>query len=225
MSLRIACDIDGVVADMDGALRRVAATALATSGRDAPGDEPAEHPLALTAAEQRGAWRAARQRHNFWETLEPLERGVLPRLRQLSLERRWHVVFLTQRPTCAGDSVQIQTQRWLHRHGFDHASVLIVPGTRGQLATALGLDVAIDDVPKYCLDVKIDSRARACLIWRHDESALPPGTRNTGLEVFPSLSACLDLLETLGLERRSARPPRLAGALLRRLGLAPPQIS
>jgi hypothetical protein len=113
----------------------------------------------------------------------------------------------------------LQTQRWLDRHGFSHASVLVVPGSRGKLAAALNLDAVVDDVARYCLDVTEESRATPCLVWRRDESPLPPGVRRLGIEVFHSAGECLDYLVS-----RDVTVTTLAARIKTRLGF-PPRIS
>jgi hypothetical protein len=214
MPLRIAIDVDGVLADMEGALRRLA---VDSDGNEAAGSQK------RTPAEQRRVWHRLRQIQDFWETLDELEPGTVSRLRHISRDRRWHVVFLTQRPKTAGDSVQLQTQRWLEVHGFACPSVLVVPGNRGKLASALHLSFVVDDVPEYCLDVQIESQAKPCLIWRKDEASLRPGVRRLGIEVFASFSSCLDYLEATD-DARMARPkrPRLAERLKLRFGMGTP---
>ncbi len=193
--MRIAFDVDGVFADMDDGLRRLQAVSK-------------EESSAASSVERRRLWRSVRRIHNFWETLDEIEPGALSRLRRVSRERQWHVVFLTQRSQTAGDHAQLQTQRWLARHGFHDASVIIVPGARGKLARVLELDVVIDDVAGQCLDVKLESSARAYLIWRRDLAELPPGARRLGITVFNSVSSCLDDLEGLT-ATPLARIPRL----------------
>jgi hypothetical protein len=75
--------------------------------------------------ERRLAWKRARRTHNFWETLDPIEPGTLARLHAAARARKWHVAFFTQRPSSPGDGTQLQTQRWLERCGFSHASVFV----------------------------------------------------------------------------------------------------
>ena len=221
MSLRVAFDVDGVFADMEGALRALTEVSSGPPAVSAPEGESFEADVPPPAAPdtRRRAWRVARRTHNFWETLPELEPGALARLRAVSRDRRWHVVFLTQRPATLGDSAQLQTQRWLDRHGFTDPSVLVVPGARGQLARALHLDFVIDDVPSYCLDVKLESNAHTCLIWRNEDSMLPIGTRRLGITVFRSVGSCLDHLEASGPTRN--RFPRLVESLKQRFGLTP----
>ena len=69
------------------------------------------------------------------------------------LRHRWEVFFITQRPFTDGETVQRQTQRWLVAQGFDLPSVLVLRGSRGAAAAALGLDYHVDDRPQNCVDV------------------------------------------------------------------------
>ncbi len=139
-------------------------------------------------------WEAVRNTENFWESLQETEPGIVARLAQLARERRWEVIFITQRPSSGGDTTQLQTQRWLVAHGFDLPSVYVIKGTRGKVAEALSLDIVVDDRPENCLDVKLESRARAILVWNDDLANLPPNARRLGIEPVTSLGACLDLL-------------------------------
>ena len=214
MSLRIAFDLDGVLADMETELVRQTEILFgesmtqvlqerARSGQDAadsaatPETEPvslgAAEPASTTAAaapasrkpvadgaprlvrlrmtvrQERRLWRHVKSIDGFWESLQEIEPGVVARLAALSTERRWEVIFLTKRPETAGAIAQVQTQRWLQAHGFPLPSVFVVHGSRGRVAESLGLDFVVDDRPENCLDVIVDSRARAMLVWREDE--------------------------------------------------------
>src|SRR6476661_5484879 len=75
------------------------------------------------------------------------------------------------------------SQRWLESKGFSLPSVFVVQGSRGRIADALGLDIVVDDRPENCLDVVVDSKARAILVWREDESLLPAAARRLGIGV------------------------------------------
>ena len=144
-------------------------------------DEPVFSTHALTARQQRELWRAVCARANFWESLDEIEPGALARLFQLVRDRRWEPIFLTSRPETAGDTAQLQSHRWLAAHGFPAASVFVVHGSRGKIAAALELDVVVDDRPENCLDVAIDSNARAILVWRGDEEKVPGSARQLGI--------------------------------------------
>jgi phosphoglycolate phosphatase-like HAD superfamily hydrolase len=245
MSLRIAFDCDGVVADLDSALAEIVtrlfgeappdegpaeesesvaaaeaapvapaaapaadASAVAppaasgAAGDAAAADGPTDEEVqaaparfrALTRRQQHDLWEAVRNTENFWESLQETEPGIIARLAQLARERGWEVIFITQRPSSAGDTTQLQTQRWLVAHGFDLPSVYVIKGTRGKVAEALSLDIVVDDRPENCLDVKLESRARAILVWNDDLASLPPNARRLGIEPVTSLGGCLDLL-------------------------------
>jgi hypothetical protein len=220
MSLRIAFDCDGVLADMDSAVEAIAARlfgpdwiepgtppAAEAAARPAegasdgeatvtPGEEQVEPERIhrLTRRQRRDIWEEVRRTANFWETLQELEPGVVARLSTLATERAWEVIFITQRPASGGDTTQRQTQRWLVGHGFECPAVFVTRGSRGKVADALSLDVLVDDRPQNCLDVKLESTARALLVWRRDPATLPPNARRLGIEPVPSVGACLDIL-------------------------------
>ena len=211
--LRLGCDLDGVLADLDSALRIEAqrlwpGKAWSTGGMpttNTPTDdvEPeltdrerslTQSPRELTGAQERRLWREVHGITNFWETLAEIEAGAIRRLFELARSRRWEVIFLTSRPWSAGDTVQLQSQRWLDRFGFEHPCVFVVKGSRGKIAAALGLDVMIDDRPENCLDVMLESKARPILIWRSDAAGVPPSAKLVGIGGVSSITECLDVL-------------------------------
>jgi hypothetical protein len=172
--------------------------------------------LNLTAREQRRLWKHVESIENFWLTLNELEPGVIHRLATLAAERRWEIIFLTKRPQSVGATAQVQTQRWLEAKGFRLPSVFVVQRSRGRIADSLGLDIVVDDRPENCLDVVVDSKARAILVWREDEKDLPAATRRLGIGVVKSVAECLDILvkvDTPGNEPRGVmdRVKRLLG--------------
>ena len=218
MPLRIGCDLDGVLADMDAGLLREAETLFGKGvarrledSAEAPPpdvepDDAASSPpeslpparLQISSRQERRLWRHIETVENFWEGLAEIEPGVVKKLASLAAERRWEIIFLTKRPESAGATAQVQTQRWLQSKGFTLPSVFVVQGSRGRIASALHLDVVIDDRPENCLDVVMDSkRARAFLVWRDDPSKLPPAAQRLGIGVVKSVSQCLDILTQL----------------------------
>ena len=132
-------------------------------------------------------WNAACAKVNFWETLDEIEPGALARLSRLARERRWEVIFLTSRPETKGDTAQLQSHRWLAAHGFELPSVFVVHGSRGKIAASLQLDVLVDDRPENCLDIAIDSTARAILVWRGGEDTVPGSARQLGIGSVASI--------------------------------------
>jgi hypothetical protein len=233
--MRIAFDLDGTLADLHAALDREARVlfpgvdptnlpnSAASTGDPAapasPEDEntPPAPGASLTARQQREVWTAVRERVNFWESLAEIEPGLLARLFRLMQARKWEIIFLTSRPETRGDSAQLQSHRWLAAHGFDAPSVFVVHGSRGRIASALALDIVIDDRPENCLDVAIDSSARAILVWRGDADHVPGSARQLGIGAVNSISECLDLLEQVDDDRSSATG--IVDRLKRLLGL------
>lgn len=202
MALRIAFDMDGVLADMEGAL--------------------VDHADGLSGADDetsRRLWQRVAAIENFWESLNELEPGTVARLHALTIERRWEVIFLTRRPSTAGATAQIQTQRWLETRGFALPSVYVVQRSRGQIAAALGLDFVIDDRPENCLDVAVDSKARPILVLRDNGTQLPAAIRRLGIGVVGSVSQCLDILAEIEVDETS---PGMVTRVLRLLGLKEP---
>jgi hypothetical protein len=150
--------------------------------------------LNMTSRQQRKLWRHVEGIENFWETLEELEPGVIRRLAEIARERRWEIIFLTKRPETAGSTAQLQTQRWLEARGFELPSVFVVQGSRGRIAAALDLQIVVDDRPENCLDVILDSKARAILVWRESQHNVPPATRRLGIGMVRTTAECLDIL-------------------------------
>ena len=202
MALRIAFDMDGVLADMEAALADHA------EGLSGPDD-----------ATSRRLWERIAAIENFWESLNELEPGTVARLYALAVDRRWEVIFLTRRPSTAGATAQVQTQRWLEAHGFALPSVYVVQRSRGQIAAALALDFVIDDRPENCLDVAVDSKARPILVLRNDGTQLPAAIRRLGIGVVGSVSQCLDILAQIDVAEKS---PGMVTRVLRLLGLKEP---
>lgn len=213
MSLRIAFDMDGVLADLNRALVREAERLFpeldtrppaSPPAPDAPPADPqalepdpvevAPPSLALTSRQERTLWASVKSIPNFWETLDETEPGIVARLHDTARARGWEVLFLTSRPRSAGDTVQVQSQRWLESRGFRLPALYVVSTSRGRIAQSLELDVVVDDRPENCLDIALDSKARAILIWRGDQNSVPGSARRLGIGGVGSVAACLDLL-------------------------------
>ena len=236
MSLRVAFDMDGTVADMHAVLRQERERLFgppAPRETPAPGSGPAGNPsdapaaagssetpvvdaLQLTARQQSQLWERVAAIENFWNTLPELEPGIIARIAETARKRRWEVLFITTRPPSAGDTTQLQTQRWLQAHGFPLPSVFVVQRSRGKLADALQLDAVVDDRPENCLDVAIDSKARPVLVWHGPLDTAPAGLRKMGVRPVTSISAALELLERMDDERKESPVVRTIRRMLRR---------
>jgi hypothetical protein len=240
--MRLGFDLDGTVADLHSALtleaRRLfpdidpaaipnsaapgTGPASSEASQDAGVSQPEEQALSfgsLSARHQREIWNAVCDRENFWETLDEIEPGALARLYALVQEHRWELIFLTSRPETRGDTAQAQSHRWLSKHGFIQPSIFVVHGSRGKIAASLALDVIVDDRPENCLDVAIDSSARAILVWRDDAGNVPGSARQLGIGSVGSMSECLDILESL--DRPDSAQLGMVERLKRLLGLKP----
>lgn len=244
MPLRVGFDLDGTVADMYSALHREALQlfgedVLRKSAYKTPkpqevadeqsGKKPAStakaddeltradamQELHLTARQQMQLWDHVKKIENFWSTLPELEPGIISRIAKAATERRWEVIFLTTRPSTAGELVQMQSQRWLEAHGFHFPSVYVVQRSRGKIADALALDAFVDDRPENCLDIAVESKAKVILVWHGLLADVPPGAKRLGVQPVSTISEAMLLLERLDDVRSK---PGIMRSLKRALG-------
>lgn len=230
--LRIGFDMDGVVADFASAFHGVELRLFGPASHLRPSEPEAEE-AAQTAGEaqvleesdaraargvsahetrrrQDAVWREIESTPNFWQTLTPTDPSAVRRIHELMLQHGWEVVFITQRPRTAGDTVQRQSQRWLVEHGFDLPSVLVISGSRGGAARALRLDYHVDDSPRHCLDIIADSSTRAILIAPERDEASIQSARKLGIGTVPGIADALNVLD-------QASRARLQPSLLARI--------
>jgi len=158
---------------------------------------PAMQELQLTGRQQMQLWDHVKKIENFWNTLPELEPGIISRIAKTSRARRWEVIFLTTRPSTAGDLVQLQSQRWLEANGFQYPSVFVVQRSRGKIADALALDAFVDDRPENCLDIAVESKAKVILVWHGNLADVPAGARRLGVQPVTTISEAMVLLERL----------------------------
>ena len=236
MALRIGCDLDGVLADMEMALVREAEklfgpelkrepprpTPTPTSMADlvpeeVTDDAPLRHELHLSARQRRKLWRHVRAIDGFWESLDEIEPGVVARLATLAAQSRWEIIFLTRRPATEGATAQVQSQRWLEANGYRLPSVYVVTASRGLIAASLMLDVVIDDTPENCVDVAADSKARTIAVFRNPQSSPPAALRGMGIHLVRSTHEGLDLLADI--DASLEQQPGALERVMRTLGL------
>lgn len=238
--MRIAFDMDGVLADLHApfvkaAVRLFPELDAAAIGSADIGASPPEDPddakteddgmgeaktamPALTRRQSDAVWRTLAATEDFWESLQEIEAGAIARLAALADERRWEVLFITSRPSSAGRTVQRQSQRWLEARGFPLPSVYVVHRSRGRIADALAIDVVVDDRPENCLDVVLESKAGAILVWRGKAAGVPASANRLGIAVVPTVAR---VLEALVEADRSGDSVGLIDRLRRLLGLRP----
>jgi hypothetical protein len=204
--LRLGIDVDGVVADFRSAFRALAERELGL----ATGDVETE----LSKPDVDRLWRAVASTTNWWLDVPAYEPDQIERLYAQVRRARWEVFFMTSRPPSAGDSVQLQTQVWLERHGYYLPSVLTTPaGARGELARSLRLDLALDDRLVNCLEIISASNSKAVMVLRAPAEPRARGAAEArGIGVVSSLAQALDAVERLAelLTTRRGRLVRLA---------------
>lgn len=209
MSLRIGFDVDGVLADFRTAFHDSAREALR---RDIDGPDDPKTSQALDQKDVKRVWEHVSKTPNWWLRLQAYEPDQVARLYSLTRAAGWEVFFLTNRPASAGDTVQFQTQWWLERFGFYLPAVLTVPGSRGEIANGLRLDIVVDDLVINCVEVVSGSPAKALMLQRDREPAARRHALDRGIGVVPTLAEALGAIERLHelLPSRRGRLLRLA---------------
>lgn len=198
MPLRVGLDMDGVLADFRSAFEREAHRPTGVLSPD--GDQGDVD--GLSNQEIKRIWSGIQSTPNWWTRVAAYEPGEIVRLYELARRARWEVVFMTKRPVTAGEPIQFQTQHWLERHGFFYPAVVTVPGSRGELANALKLDIIVDDQLYNCVDVVTGSHSKALLLLRDADPKLESQAVARGIGVVRTLEEAIDALH--GMERTQA---------------------
>jgi hypothetical protein len=209
MSLRLGIDIDGVLADFRTAFHAAATRCL---GREVADAGDAQSPQTLEQKDVKRVWQYVAKTPNWWMGLQAYEPDQVVRLYSLARTGGWEVFFMTNRPPSAGDTVQFQTQWWLEQHGFYLPAVLTVPGSRGEIANGLRLDLMIDDLMINCVDAVSASTSKALLLLRSGDQATQEYATDRGIGVVPTLAEALVIVERLHgvIAHRRGRLLRLA---------------
>jgi len=215
--LRVGFDLDGVIADFRTAFLQVAADVL---GRDAirRPSSPMPDLDAVSPADAKRVWKVIADTPNWWLGLAPFEPAQIARLYQLARKHRWEVSFLTSRIPTSGDSVQFQSQTWLEAYGYYMPAVVTVPGSRGEIANALRLDLVVDDQLLNCLEVVGASQTKAILLLRVGDAALEQQATERGIGVTHRLDEVIEVMVQLQefLPRNRGVVMRLADWFLRK---------
>jgi hypothetical protein len=190
MALRLGVDIDGVVADFRAAFRDAARQCLK---RDVP-IQGGPDDGALSHSEIDRVWTHIARTPNWWMGVQPYEPAEIANLYALARSGKWEICFLTKRPPSAGDAVQFQTQWWLEEQGFYLPAVITVPGSRGDLANALRLDLVIDDQFVNCAEVIGAGPTKALLMLREANPPMQKHALDRGVGVVSTLAETIPIL-------------------------------
>jgi hypothetical protein len=201
MALRLGVDIDGVLADFRGAFRDAARECLR---RDIAVESASEN-AALSHAEIDRVWAHIGRTPNWWMGVKAYEPSEIANLYAIARAGKWEICFLTKRPTSAGDAVQFQTQWWLEQQGYYLPAVITVPGSRGDLANALRLDLVIDDQFVNCAEVIGAGPTKALLMLRDPNPAMSKHALDRGVGVVSTLAETMPILMQLHQLLRSQR--------------------
>jgi hypothetical protein len=210
MALRIGVDVDGVLADFRSSFRMAAVRVLR---REVASTNDSPHSVGpLEPQDVRRVWQYIGKTQNWWMEVEAYEPEQIARLYSLTRAAGWEVFFLTKRPPSAGDSVQFQTQWWIERFGFYLPAVLTVPGSRGDIANGLRLDLVLDDQLINCVEVVSATPTKALLMQRTPDSAAREHAINRGIGVVSTLAEAVSIIERLHdvLPQKRGRLLRLA---------------
>jgi hypothetical protein len=188
-------DVDGVLADFRSAFHSAAMKCLRRDILE-PSDSD-QVPGALDADDVRRVWDYIGRTQNWWMDVPAYEPDQIARLYALTRAAGWEVFFLTKRPPSAGDSVQFQTQWWIERFGFYLPAVLTVPGSRGDVANGLRLDLIVDDQIINCVEVISGAQTKALLMQRLPDAAAKEHASNRGIGVVSSMLEALTVIERL----------------------------
>jgi hypothetical protein len=201
MGLRLGIDIDGVLADFRTAFKTTARECLRRDVLVESGDDKATvDPLDIERV-----WNHIARTPNWWMGVRAYEPAAIAQLYALTRSAKWEVCFLTKRPASAGDTVQFQTQWWLEQQGFYLPAVITVPGSRGDLANALRLDLAIDDQFVNCAEIIGAGPTKALLLLRDINLAMQRHAIDRGVGVVCTLAETLPILQQLDGLLRSQR--------------------
>ena len=149
---RIGCDVDGVLANFIDSYSRLifirTGKIFPRAGDNFPTEWYWERAAGIPPEIEDLIWEMdIKASDTFWERLGALPGaiaaiGCLNRLSKLGHD----IFFITKRP---GNTARIQTERWLHSHGFDFPTVLRVEHVVDKipLVGLLNIDLFIDDNP------------------------------------------------------------------------------
>lgn len=168
---RIGLDIDGVLADFVYAFTQHAKRIGASEG-----------PVYTTRFQQvwdfdfdtSATWKSLKQTFNWWMTVPPLvSAGEIEAINQVL--RNHQVYFITTRPSTLGFHADQQARLWLQSTGITphlmpvEQVIATKGGTKGTVASGLGIEVFLDDHVDNLNDLKAAGVKAVCRDWPYNQ--------------------------------------------------------
>ena len=112
------------------------------------------------------AWGIIKNSSGFWNTMEPL----FPETMELLAARakQQPIIFITRRD---GYDPWGDTTSWLRAHGIESPLVYVVGSgeEKGDICKTLGIDIIIDDSPKYADEILSHGHYLIMPSWKYNE--------------------------------------------------------
>jgi hypothetical protein len=151
--MRIGIDLDGVLAEFDSNVTRIANTFW--PGRLPEGYTPSDWNFddKFSKSEWSQIWEEIKSTRNFWYKEEPYTENVeaLKNFINSSAGYEVDLYFITSRVETIGSSVLVQSAQWLAKYGLfpnrSHSTVIPVADSKrkGDVLSALKIPIMIDD--------------------------------------------------------------------------------
>ena len=203
ITIHVAIDVDGVLADLDGEFRRLLKWKFPEI--ELPTDAPHAKTwgwtwiTSVTLDMEKKVWNSISETPNFWRRLLPYS-GLNEQLERLKTISDRHVFsYLTnRRPIGENSNVRYQTQTWLGAYGAPFSeNVFLAPrGYKGQLAWSLGCHALIDDHGPNVMDA-LNYNLATTLLRRPYNEAYVELVRSRGGTVVDDLTEFVDLIMTM----------------------------
>ena len=169
---------------------------LAFAFRASPDTRPLRVGLDIDGVIASTAWeRPPWTEPDGWEASAVLDADALAAVVAHVDAARWEAYAITARPAGPGRSVQQQTRRWLHAHRAGALSVVLDPGNRAAIASALALDWLVDDYLESCTATALETGARAIWIAPRPAAAALRQAEASGCLHASGLAAAVALIE------------------------------